>query len=197
MGKAKKRTLRTIITMIMVTAVLIPVYFYITNRINNEEENPSIQKTEIEVLKEKDLELNYPASPREVIKLYSRFLKSLYSDINEEDFNTLAIKIRDLYDNELLGVNPEEEYLNNLSSEIAGHRKNGGKISNYLIEKSDLVQYSEKEGKEYATINASFTIWEKTGLTKTTEKFLLRKDSEGKWRILGWEIIPDIDIETD
>jgi len=183
--------------MIILAIGILLLYFYMSNRTDSPKETTVKELSEIGLLLGKDIELNYPDSPREVIKLYSRMTKCLYSDIEEADAEALAIKMKDLYDEEFFANYPEPQYLEDVRTDIDEYAYAERRISSYLIEKSSLTVYNEIEGRECATLNASFTTREKSGLNKTTEKFLLRKSNDGKWKILGWKIIENIDIQVD
>ena len=43
-------------------------------------------------------------------------------------------------------------------------------------------------GAEYASIKTLYYIREGSNLNNTYTKFVLRKDSEGRWKILYWEL---------
>ncbi|MBH1942418.1 hypothetical protein I5677_16070 [Mobilitalea sibirica] len=186
MGKAKIRTATTIITMTIVAGIIVFVYFYWSNRTDPLKEASFEEITEVEKLLNKDLTLFYPETPREVVKLYSAMFKELYSDIKDDETEALALKIRELYDKELLALNPKEEYLNNLYSEIASAKKAHRKISHYYLINKEEEAKTIKDGKEYATVSVSYTIQEK-GKISETRKFILRRSDEGEWKILGWK----------
>ena len=61
---------------------------------------------------ELNLEKEYSKTPRDTVETFSRL--RLYSDISDEDIRALAIKVRSLYDDELLDNNPQEKYLKNV-----------------------------------------------------------------------------------
>lgn len=196
MGKSKKRTIITVGVMVILAIGTLLFYFYMSNRTKSTVETV-VEKSEIELILEKDFKQNYPASPREVIKIYSRMIKCLYSGISEKQVEALALKLRELYDEEFLTNNPVQEHLEEVKIEVDDYASSNRKISSYLIEKSSLVVYSAINKRECATLNASFKIREKSDLTKTTERFLLRLDGDGKWKILGWELIEDMDIDAE
>lgn len=101
MNKSKKRTTSTIISMTVFAVVALMLYYYWINRTEPLEETTR-ELTEIEKVLEKDLDSNYPKTPREVVKLYSNMLKLIYTDLEEEELEALAWKIRELYDLELI-----------------------------------------------------------------------------------------------
>ncbi len=185
MGKAKKRVMRTIGMMLFFTIIVLLFYYYWVNRVTpvgDETEN----LTENEKLIAEDWDSNYPPTAREVVKTFARIMKALYSNPEEEEIRPLAMKIRELYDEEFLAVNPENTYLTNLITDIAGWQDKNRKITNFLLANEDKEQESEVDGVKYSVNYVSFTIQENVKFVETW-KVLLRQDAEDKWKILGWE----------
>ena len=100
----------------------------------------------------------------------------------------LAIMIRDLYDEELIEINPEEQYLKDLYSDIALWQQLDRRIEYSIIVNDNQEEIYSQDGRDYATAFVSFTITEK-GKTSRRRHYLMRKDKEGRWKILGWEEI--------
>lgn len=184
MGRSKSRTASKVTTMTLAAILIVFMFYYwYSNRMPKEE--AVVEPTEMEQLLNRDLSENYPETPREVVDFYSKILKQLYSDIEDEKTEILALKIRELYDEELLSVNPEKEYLTNLYTDIAVAKKAERRITYYyMVDEEDKI--TVVDSKEYATVKASYTIQEK-GKVSEGRRFLLRKDDEGRWKILGWE----------
>ena len=153
---------------------------------------------EVEKLLTKDIPGSYPASPREVVKLYSRITKCLFNEeLTSEQVESMANQLRQLFDEELLRNNPTENYLIDLNVEMSEYRKAKRSIMNYVIENSDSVKYWDKENKKYASIVVSFTTKEKDDYSKVFENFLLRQDKAGKWKIMGWELTDKKEIDSE
>ena len=92
MKKSTKTTAITIIVMAIITAVVIFFYFKTTQNVTDEE---TVAKTEIEKLLKKDMENNYPGTPKEVLKLYGRMTQCLYNDeLNQKQIEGLLEQIR-------------------------------------------------------------------------------------------------------
>ncbi len=196
--KSNRRTANTLGMMIIFGIVIVAIYFKLSTSTSPIMKSNS-NKTESEALLEKDIENNYPSSPREVIKLYTRIMKNFYNeDLKDEEVNQLATQMRLLYDDELLKNNPLEDYLLELKVEITEYKDASRNIMNEVIEDSDKVKYWTKEDKEYASLTAGYTIKEKDKYTKLFEDFILRKDSQGNWKILGWKLSDKTDLnKTD
>lgn len=189
MQKAKNRTVATVIVMLVIALAIISFYFYWLYRIKPQDGSSMENMTEVEKLLSKDLELNYPETPREVVKLFGNMMKVLYDELKDDDTEALAMKIRELYDEEFLANNPQETYLNNLYTDIASWKENDRRIANYLLVNKELEQEEVIDGVEYAIIYIAYTIQENGKFTETW-KVLLRQDANKKWKILGWQIVP-------
>jgi uncharacterized protein YhfF len=197
MHKSNRSSSRTILIMFIFAIIVIPSYFFLRTR-TTPIINKNAEKSELEILLSKDIQNNYPSTPKEVIKLYSRITKNLYNEKHDDDtIKKLADQLRVLMDDELLEQNQYEEYLLDIKVEITGYRKSNRTFMSYMIEGNNSVEYWESEDKEYASIVASYTLKEKNDYTKVYEEFILRKDSEGKWKILGWEVTDKTDIDSE
>ncbi|WP_313132732.1 DUF6715 family protein [Anaerocolumna sp.] len=188
MKKSKRRTANTFGMMLIFGIAIVAIYFKLSTSTSPIIERSSSNKTELELLLAKDIEKDYPSSPREVIKLYTRIMKSFYNeDLTDEQVNQLAKQIRYLYDDELLANNSYEDYLLELKVEITEYKNKKRNIMNETIEDSNKVNYYTKDGKECASLTAGYTIKEKDSYTKLYEDFILRKDEQGNWKIIGWK----------
>mgnify|MGYP003447952129 CR=1 FL=1 len=58
-----------------------------------------------------------------------------------------------------------------------------------------IIDFIKDDGKEYARVDVAYFVHEGKKVIKTMEKFTLRKDSDGKWKILFWEIGKVSDME--
>ena len=70
-----KKATGLVITILVVAAILGGYYFFSQKHKSNVD---SENLTEVQKLINKDLEKNYPETPREVIKLYNRIIKAYY-----------------------------------------------------------------------------------------------------------------------
>lgn len=190
MGKAKKRTITTIVVMTLLAIIILLFYYYWSNRTDPLEEASMENLTDVEKLLKKDLEQYYPETPREVVKLFGSMMKTLYDNLEDDEIEALATKIRELYDEELLANNPMDTYLSNLYTDIAAWNEKNRRITNYLLAKEDLEQESEIDGVKYSVNYISYTI-EENGKFTETWKVLLRQDEESKWKIVGWEFVTE------
>lgn len=191
-----KNTLLTVLLMSVFVVVVIYAYYYINNVTKPIIPDTIRKKTEAEILIEKDIELAYPATPTEVLRLHLRITKCLYNDkLTKEEIDDLVNQERILYDEELLEKNPVESQVRIINEEIERFHEADKEITNYLIENKENIKYWTEEDIEYASIVASISFAESKEIIKVFEEFTLRRDEDGQWKILGWELSDKDSIE--
>lgn len=193
MKNAKRRTTSTIGFMSLFAILILLFYYYWSNR-TEPLEDASANLSEVDKILNEDLTSNYPETPREVVKFFGRIMKALYDKPKEDEINPLAMKVRELYDEEFLNNNPEDTYLTNLKTDIAQWVKKDRRITNFLMEKESTEVEKEVDGEKYSINYISYTIQENGKFTETW-RVLLRQDKFKRWKILGWEFVPQSNIE--
>ena len=184
----KAKNFRGIILVILVIALGMTVYTY---SLNKGTLTPTEKNSEDEAgkLASRNLETDYPNTPRKVIEYYSQIMKCFYGEeLREEILKKLVQQTRLLYDEELLAQNPEEDALKQTKDYIEEFRENNNKITEYIIEDSKDIEYYTKDDASYAIVTTAYFTRDKSGASKTYEDYLLRKDKDGNWKILGWEL---------
>lgn len=190
--------------MAIFACAVVGVYYmmnYKTNSNNSEELN--VPETKVEKLLAKDLELEYPATVKTVMNLYSQYSKCFYDgEYTEEELPKLLDKYRQLLDPELLANNPVEDQLKSLNEEIGAYGGKGQVIMSYYWPtskdadgkknaKEDVIYYT-KDGVNYASTTIAYALKQGTDtVAASQEKFILRQDSDKKWKILGWVLVND------
>lgn len=175
---------KNIVMLILLVAVVAGFYMSTSNKTS---ESYNIQD-EYDILRTKDLELNYPETPKEVVKLYSRIVKFLYTGkVSDEKMKELVGQMRKLFDDSLLQENSLEDQLGKLDKEVSAFKADKKTIINYGVDEESLVT-KEVDGVEYATIMAAFSVKKKKNYTRTDELFLLKKNTDGQWKIVGWQL---------
>ena len=184
----KKR--RGVIFLILV-AVLIVVAFALVAYCTPKTAEEATEVTEADTLMNLNIEGNYPATPREVMKLYNRYMLCLYgadsSELTDDEVRALGRKLREMFDDELLEENPEEVHLLSLSQEIAAFRTDEKVMIQANVCDSNEVDYIDVDGASGALLESSYFVKKGTKeFSRTYQQFLLRKDKNGNWRILGF-----------
>ena len=148
-----------------------------------------VQLTKVQEVLSRNLETNYPQTPKEVLKYYSELTKCFYNEeYTDEEFEALANKALELYDYELAANKTQEQYLNDLKAEILIFKDNNRAISSYSTSSSTDVDYFEEDGHQFARLYCNYNLRLGTVMQTVEEIFLLRMDLEGHWKIYGWDL---------
>lgn len=153
--------------------------------------------TEAQNILAKDIDRNYPATVREVVRLYARISKCYHNEaISEEEFQNLVEMQRKLFDEEFLNNNPLDTFANNLAAEIDAAKAREYQMVTWWVQKQSSVLNWQDGENNFSSIIACFTMNEKgKGYTRTFEEFLLREDEKGRWKIVGWRLTDPVEIE--
>lgn len=189
MNRLNRKNMATIGTMTLLAVAIIFVYYYLNTRRETAKDTTGEALTEYEQIMQLDFENNYPATQKEVVKTLGRIIRYLYNSPKDEEVRPLALKMRELYDEELLEKNPEEQFINDLQSELAQWKENNRKVTNYLMVNEDSDEETEMDGVRYSIKYISYVIREKGKFTETW-RVLLRQDEQNRWKIFGWEYVP-------
>ena len=150
-------------------------------------DNIAKKPTEVEKLAAKDLEVAYPGTPVEVMKLYGRINQCMYNtNMDDEEFDQLLGQLRMLYSSTLLEQNTIEEQKNNLQAEISEFTKNKRRIVNYTVDKSSSVKYQKINGQECAYVQIAFFMSENYNYSKSFQDYVLVKENNS-WKILAFK----------
>lgn len=166
------------------------LYYYLVNKV--ERSAPEVETTAVQDVLMRNLETNYPSTVREVIKYYNEIMNCYYKEKpTDEEVNKLADKAMELYDTELVNFQSEEQYLQDLKTEIAAFAASDTVLSHIALSSSTAVDYYTYNGRECAQIRCIYTMRQKTQLMTIKEVYVLRKDDAGRWKILGWSPADD------
>ncbi|MEZ3444173.1 MAG: hypothetical protein K1W30_03385 [Lachnospiraceae bacterium] len=185
MGKAKKG-----IIIVILVALVGGYYFYLSNYNGRNKDNETIVTAVQDVLL-RNLDDDYPPTPREVLKYYSDITKCLYNEeYTEDQLEQMADKLLALYDAELAENNPRDQYLIDLKAEVKEFEENGYTIVNYTTSKSTDVEEFTEDGRKCARLYCTYSVKAGANYTSSRQVFILRKETEtGRWKILGFELV--------
>ncbi len=187
-----KKKLRFLITIALLLVLAVLLYYHFSNKSasnNNSGSDDTTTVSEVNKILSKNLETNYPLTPREVVNLFTRIQKCYYNvDCSPDDLVALAFMATKLFDTELSESNPFDEYYSELKDDISDYKDKGQTISRVIVDKSGDVIYSTINEVKYASLNCIYYIKDNSTTQKTVETYVLRKDDEGNWKILGWKL---------
>ena len=150
MKSDKKTTIIIVIVAVFVVA-LVGYYCYLVNR--DREALAEKNLTTVQKVLARDLEKDYPPSPREVVKNYNEVMKCFYNeDCSVEEIEALGRQARLLYDDELVENNPWETYIAQLTVEIMQYKQQGRRIASSSVASSIDVEEFSDGGYDFARI---------------------------------------------
>lgn len=185
MNKSLKRLLAGLGFVVLIAAF----YYLISNRSDNRMKETPVSTTVVQDLLMRNLEKDYPPTPKEAVKLYADITVALYSEeYSDEEYENLAGMMYSLFDAKLAANTDREVFLRNLKNEISSLKASGSKISSYSTAAATDVEYFNKDAHECARLRATFTVKDikNKSVNLTKETFVLRKDIDGHWKIFGW-----------
>jgi len=185
------KNIKVLIIGIICVALVIGYYMYLSSRNNDDITSGEDKRKEVvKILEDTDLKEDYPKTPRSVVKLYNRILTCYYSEkYSEKQFLKLGDLQRGLLDEELLGNNERDVFLNNLRAEIKLYEERERTITSSTVSSTSDVIYKVVDKRDCAYVTSSYFIKEKSSYEKTLQRYVLRKDKDGKWKILVFYLI--------
>lgn len=184
-----KKAIRIVITVILSVCIIVGYYYYLSHKNDNKSSESTKEMTEVEKIISRDFEAKYPVSPREVVKWYNRIITAYYAEeYTDKQLEQMAEQARMLMDDELRKYNSKEQYLADLKKDIADYRDRNKKIVQSRVCDSDEIVYAKVQGSSCAYVNAYYFAKEGSDYSRTYQEFVLRKDKEGKWKILTFRL---------
>lgn len=185
-GKTKKSTVIVTIVLVLLVAAAVGYYAFLAGRERTVTDDTAV--TAAQLVLNRDLEKDYPATVKEVVKFYTEIQKCFYNeDCTEEEIEQLGIKARELFDEELLENNEVGSYLERLKLEIEEFKTANKTLASVNVAASVNVDTFTEDGYEFARIYCGYTIADGEGNTSIGQVYLLRRDENKRWKIYGWE----------
>lgn len=187
-GMKNSGGVKLIVIGIILAALVIGYFYYVSNK-GKEAQEEDVQSTQVQVVLMRDLDKNYPPSPKEVVKYFNEISKCFYNEkYTEEELEQLAVKIQGIYDAELIANKTQEQYLKDLKSDIEDMKTNDCTISSYQVSASTDVELFTEGSDSCARLYCTYSIRQKTNIVQTQAVFILRQDEDKHWKILGWDL---------
>ena len=186
-----KRNLKNFIVLIIMALLIVAAFVLLANRGTSRDES-NISRTAVEEVLDRDLTKSYPATPKEVVKMYSEITRCFYGETyTDDELVTLADQSRLLFDDELRANQTDQQYLMNLQTVIANYKEEKRTISSFSVSSASDVDYQDMDGYKWAHLMAVYTIKTNHTFSTSKEEYLLRKDAQGHWKIYGWRVIEE------
>lgn len=193
----KKTNLKNFIILIVLALLIVGAFVLVANRGSKKDETP-VMMTAVEEVLSRNLDKNYPATPKEVVKMYSEITRCFYAEeYTEDQLLKMAEQSRKLFDDELRANQTDEQYVMNLNSVIYNYQEQKRIISSFSVASASDVEYYDFKGDKWARLMAVYTIKTDHVFDTSKEEYLLRKDAEGHWKIFGWRVMEEDDAENE
>lgn len=189
---------RTIIVIAVLVALGLGYYYYLANKDTGKDATDIAADTsEVSVLISKDIMANYPESPKDVVNLYARITKAYYdTSLTDEQIEALGKQARLMFDDQLKNTQTDADFYEKLKEDIGNYNSTKTRISSYVIQSAAKTKYSTFKDRQYASIALVYYLRQGDKLIDSPTKFTLRKDDDGHWKILFWELT-EIDSDTE
>ena len=181
--------------MIIVAAVLIGGYVFMTMQRGKETERSLENETAKEMTAVQKIIAEapykeYPATPVQVVKYYNEITKCFYNEkYSDQELTSLSMISRTLFDKELKDQQSDVDYLVALQADIEVFKASNITIYDSVVSPSTEVEYFNHNGYECARLYSTYTLKSGTVYQSTKEVYILRKDEDGRWRILGFDMV--------
>ena len=179
----KKRGLLTFVVIVsLVVLGALAVYYQYMKR-QQMQETVHTPTTETEKLVAKDLEMGYPETPKEVIKLFGRMNQCIYNKkLSDDDFSSLVGQLRTLYCDDLKELNSQEKMESDIEEEKETYQSQNRKMSNYKIDEEQKYQYKTIDGVQMVYLKFSYFIRADSNYNTVNWYAILVKEDD-KWKI--------------
>ena len=182
--KMKKKIVSVSVILVLACAI-VALYMYI-DRSGKKAEEPV--NTIAEQILAKNLDTNYPPTPYSVAEFYCGIVECIYSgDTTEEQLVALVRKELELFDEEFAAINPYDSLLAATKEDLKVAKEKKLVFTGYILDKASNVSKWKKDGREYASIQFQLMSRSDKGSGGSYRNLIMRMDSEGNYKILGWE----------
>lgn len=193
----KKTNLKNFIILTVLALLIVGAFVLVANRGSKKDETP-VMMTAVEEVLNRNLDMNYPATPKEVVKMYSEITRCFYAEeYTEEQLLEMAEQSRKLFDDELRANQTDDQYVMNLNSVIHNYKEQKRIISSFSVASASDVEYYDFKGDKWARLMAVYTIKTDHVFDTSKEEYLLRKDADGHWKIFGWRVMEEDNAENE
>lgn len=191
----KGNVVKTVIVALILVLLAGGYYVYLSSRDQKKEKDgggqEKVKLTNEEKLLQTNLKTAYPLTPTSVVSYYSDLLLTYYNEkCSEEMREKLMVQSRYLFDEELLNSNKEKDQLMNLEADAEEYEKQKKQIINYTVCAPEEVEHGTLDGSDVALVTVSYRMRRENDFSNLTEEYFLRKDGNGYWKIVGWQLKP-------
>jgi hypothetical protein len=179
----KNKILITFAVILSVSLICGAFYVFMQN-------NKPVEKelVENEKVLAKDLEKDYPKTPREVAKFYNRIVMCYHDTTTTgKQLSQLIDQMTLLFDDSISNKDKLEAYRNAVLSDVESYKKENRTIVNTSVCDSNQVRYEtdERNGDKLAFVDISYFVKTNDVFSNSYMTVGMREDADGYWKIIG------------
>ncbi|MBR5360246.1 MAG: hypothetical protein IK123_05080, partial [Lachnospiraceae bacterium] len=119
------------IVILILVLLVVGYYYYLSNRDYKERKEAEVVVTPAQSLLLLNFDVNYPPTPKEVVKQYMEFSKVLHNEeLTDDEIGAVGVKLLEILDDELANNKSRDDYILDLKSEIKTFKDNEYSIVN-------------------------------------------------------------------
>lgn len=192
MRKKKGSGIKILIIGLILLVIVLGYYYYLSNKSRSNSEEGTQGLTAVQEMLLHNFDRTYPPTPKEVVRYFGEITQCFYNETySEEEFLALAEQIQKLYDEELIANKTQEQYIEDLRSDVEEMKGLSMEVASFSTSSSADVKTFRQDGYEWARLYCTFIIKQGTQREQSNEVFILRKDGDGHWKIYGWALADD------
>lgn len=186
-----------VVVALLCVALICGGFFLLKNRASETKEE---DLTKVQKIITRNLDQDYPATPREVVKFYNRIVTSYYEgEYTADEFDALTDQALALFDKELAENNPKSTYEQQVKDSVENYKTRKRSISTTSVcDSRDVVYLTDPDtGDEIAYVTASYFVKENNSYDRTYQEYVLRRDEDEHWKILTFYKVEGESSEDD
>lgn len=191
------KNVRVIVIAVVCVLVICGGFFLFSQ--NQNSGNPD-ELTEVEKVLVKDLEKDFPPTPREVVKFYNRIVQCYHTDnLKKDDLGKLVDQMMKLWDKDMLAKNSRETYLASVKADLELYKKTKKSIVSMTVcDSKDVVEKTDdRNGDKLAFVKTTYFVNTDGTFTNSHMVIGLRQDDKGNWKIIGVTLTKGESSESD
>ncbi len=148
--------------------------------------------TEVEKIILRDLDENYPKTPREVVKFYMKVNRCFYGEeLSDDQVGKLVDQTILLLDDDLREGNPRDEFYDSIVLEIKKSQSdNITVVSTDVCDTNEVKYIDDKKGDgtvdKLAYVKGNYFVNYDGTFVYSYKEFVLRQDDDGCWKIIAF-----------
>ena len=179
---------KSIVLVILGAMVILGVYMILTRNKKAAKDEDYVLTT-VDEITTTDLDRNYPTDARMVVDFYGKIMRALYKETYTDAQQTKMIEILGgIMDDELMAN--QNNFAKSIKNEVKERKDGDYSIATYAVQAKE-PEVVRVDGRKMCTVECLFSLRQGTGHIVTTYEFILRQDSLGRWKILGWTVKTD------